>query len=185
MRRIFVVIQVIVIVCVSSNCIQSGRCYYEGYIYAYEGNDIYVYKKYIDNYIGDINALKGYIDTIEDQNMIQNLRYNNRIEGYIYVVKEKPLQGLRVYPRDCQYFRCTAADSAGGVTDENGYFKFRQAKQWSTIYLMIESEGKDIDSVQVSFIMPYNGKHYKHFCDGRTDTLWLYTPEQYKNQPHR
>jgi len=175
MRKIFVIIQIIVIVCVSSNCIQRGRHYYEGYIYSYEGNDVYVSEKYIYKYTGDTNALKGYIDTIEDQRMIQDLKFNRSLGGYIYVTGKRPLSDLRVYPRDCRSFRCTATDSAGGVTDKNGYFKFNQAKQWITIYLMIESEGKNIDSIQVSFTTPYNGKHSMKFVDGRVDTFWLYT----------
>jgi hypothetical protein len=174
--------------CIFSGCRQSGRNYYEGYVYSYKG-DIYVYEKHIDAYKGDINAIKGYIDTIKEQRIIQKLRFNDNLVAYIHAVEEQPIQGLRIFPRDGRYFYCAdsggdimnedrfrraKADSAAGVTDENGYFKFKQLKTFSWSFLMIESEREIIDSIEVLYHHLNTRKDHERFVDGLTDTFFIY-----------
>jgi hypothetical protein len=94
-------------------------------------------------------------------------------EGYIYTIEEQPIQGLKIYPLNCRYFRCTGADSAG-VTDEQGYFKFEQATGWMSQCLIIESEGRIIDSICRTRISPRQHLGYYGFDDKNVgDTFFV------------
>jgi len=91
------------------------------------------------------------IDCVRQKHPGPGRRY---YEGYIYTLEGQPIQGLKVYPSDCKFFRCTEADSAGGMTDERGYFKFEQAKYWMTIALIVESDGRIIDAIECTTFGP-------------------------------
>jgi hypothetical protein len=137
MKKILLIIQIIVIACISNNCAKSGSNYYEGYVYA---------------------------------------------------IEKQPIRSLRVYPRDGRYFYCAdsggdimnedrfrraKADSAAGVTDENGYFKFKKAKNWNWSFLMIESEGEIIDSIDIIWSQPWRQRICYVFVSGRADTFFI------------
>jgi hypothetical protein len=126
MKRIFVIMQTIIIICVSNDCVRHvrpGRRYYEGYIYTIDG---------------------------------------------------QPIRDLKVYPLSCRYFRCTESDSAGWMTNEYGYFKFGQARYWVTRYLIIESEGRIIDSIDRGMLPHYRKpSEYTTFDDRTADTFFV------------
>jgi len=120
MKKIFVIIQIIIIVCVSSDCVQQvrpGRRYYE---------------------------------------------------GYIYTIDRQPIRGLNVCPVTC------ADDDPKGKTNEHGYFKVEQAKDWVAIYLIIESEGRIIDSIERGVPTScHKHRGLKGFDDRTADTFFI------------
>jgi len=97
-------------------------------------------------------------------------------EGYIYTIEGQPIQNLNVYPSKCpfpreeEWNRCTNVDSAGGITNEHGYFKFDKPRYWELLYLFIGSEGRIIDSIYLDLPSRYPSSA---FDDKTADTFFV------------
>ena len=130
MKKILIIAQIMIIAYISSGCVllhlrrEPGRRYYQGYIYTLEGQPIQGLKVYSSD--------------------CKYLRCTEADSAVIIT----DARG-KVYSSDCKNFRCTEAYSAGRMTDERGYFKFKQAKHWMTGYLVVESDGRIIDFIDL------------------------------------
>jgi uncharacterized protein (TIGR02145 family) len=236
MKKIFVITQIIIIVCLSNNCIFLGTKHHRGYVYTFDNRPIKGLRVYpgwpckVVASAGGITDENGYFEFRHKKSWISrylNIELEGRIidsiyndidgplfvkeradtlfidtsgergsligcykktastdrtsyyEGYICTFEKQPIQNLRVYPSDCKFFRCTAAES-GGITDENGYFKIMMAEDWITTDLIVESEGRAIDSTRIWVHVPsYRGLFhspilsYRVHVDGRRDTILI------------
>jgi hypothetical protein len=98
---------------------------------------------------------------------------SNYYLGYVYDIDErKPIQGIRVYP-NCPQVSCTEVDRIGAITDENGYFKFTEPENRGFQLLVIESEGKVIDSIRPLLGGPAHRRIPLFLDKKRADTIFI------------
>jgi hypothetical protein len=111
----------------------------------------------VDTFFVDMERKGRSFEVLQDHKRPERRYY----EGYIYTIEGQPIRNLNVYPTKCPFPReeewkgCTNVDSAGGITNEHGYFKFDQPRYWIPHYLYIGSEGRMIDSI---YRGPFVGK---------------------------
>ena len=88
----------------------------------------------------------------------------NYYQGYIFSIDNNPIKNLKIYEK---YDRNNYA-----ISNKYGYFRIDITKNNIKRYLIIENEGRVIDSIQV--IGTQGGEKIKYsFVQGENDTLFL------------